>query len=111
MHFKQYWNLSMKLFQFKMNAKIDQFAASLADDFIKGYSLESDKRSKKDEKKLAKINITLSNKISSFKAENELGIYKKARIGNKFMWALREHGFEKGFADDITKKLFLKLNE
>lgn len=101
----------MKLFQFKMNAKIDQFAVSLADDFIKAYSLETDKPSKKDEKKLAKINNSLSNKIYNFKAENKLGIYKKARIGNKFMWALREHGLEKGFADEITKKLFLKLNE
>jgi hypothetical protein len=101
----------MKFFQFNINTKVDEFAASLADDFIKAYSLETDKPTRKDEKKLAKINTSLSNKIHSFKAENKLGIYKKARVGNKFMWALREHGIEKEFAEDITKKLFLKLNE
>jgi hypothetical protein len=94
-----------------MNAKIDEFASSLADEFIKAYSLETDKSSKKNEKKLANINNALSGKIKKFKSENNLGIYRKARLGNKFMWALREHGFEKEFAEDVTKKLFYILHE
>lgn len=101
----------MKLFNLKINEKTDEFAMSLADEFIKAYSLETDKKSKKDEKKLANISNVISNKIISFKAENKLGIYRKARIGNKFMWALREHGFDKQFSEDITKKLFYQLNE
>jgi hypothetical protein len=101
----------MGIFKFKMNATIDEFSISLADEFIKAYSLGTDKSSKKNEKKLAKANNAISNKIDNFKKENKLGIYKKARIGNKFMWALREHGFENEFAEDITKKLFYKLNE
>jgi hypothetical protein len=100
----------MNIFPFKMNAKIDEFALSLSEEFINAYALEKDKPSKKDEKKLAKANIALSNKITQFRMENKLGIYKKARIGNKFMWALREHGFDKEFAEDVTKKLLHKLN-
>jgi len=101
----------MNIFQFKMNTKIDEFAFSLADEFIKAYSLETGKPSKKNDKKLAKANNTLSGKIANFKMENKLGVYRKARIGNKFMWTLREHGFEKEFAENVTKKLLYKLNE
>ena len=99
------------MFNFKMNTKIDEFSMSLAEEFIKAYMLEADKSSKKSEKKLAKANNALATKIDKFKAENKLGIYKKARIGNKFMWHLREQGFEKELAEDVTKKLLYKLNE
>ena len=101
----------MNIFPFKMNAKIDEFALSLAEEFIKAYALETDTSSKKNEKKLAKANNALTSKVGTFKMENKLGIYKKARLGNKFMWALRENGLEKEYAEDATKNLLYKLNE
>ena len=102
----------MKIFQFfKINKKLDEFALSLADEFIKANSIKTDKKSKKNDIKLAKANDMLAMKIKAFQNENKLGIYGKARVGNKFMWALREHGFEKEFSEDITRKLFHKFNE
>ena len=101
----------MKLSQFKLNSKIDEFSISLAEEYLSASSLEKVKSSKKNEKKLAKVNSALYSKIDKFKKENKLGIYRKARIGNKFMWFLLEHGIEKNIAEDITNKLLLKLNE
>ena len=101
----------MRFFQFKINAEIDAFAISLAEDYIKAYSLETEKSSKKNKKKLSRANDLLSDKIKRFKIDNKLGVYRKARVGNKFMWALREHGFEKELSEDVTKKLFYILNE
>jgi hypothetical protein len=101
----------MNIFQFKINRKIDEFSVSLAEEYISASSLEEGKSSKKYYKKLDRADNALNSKIENFKKENKLGIYRKARIGNKFMWFLLEHGVEKELAEDITKKILLKLNE
>ncbi len=100
----------MIFFRFKENKKTDDFAVSLADEYIKAFLLESNKPSKKTNKKLTSINNSLSNKIQEFKTDNKLSVYRKARLGNKFMWALREHGLEKELSEDITKNLLNLLN-
>jgi len=38
------------------------------------------------------------------------GIYGKARIGNKFMWALKEKGYNQNLVDNITKDLLSALS-
>jgi hypothetical protein len=32
-------------------------------------------------------------------------MYKKARLGNRFKWALREAGYPAGFVDSLTYEL------
>ena len=101
----------MKFFKFEINKKIDEFSISLAKDYIDASSLEKGKISTKNDKKLTKANNALYRRIEEFKKENKLGVYKKARIGNKFMWFLIENDVEKELAEDLTNKILLKLHE
>ena len=98
------------MFGFSFNAKIDAFALALAEEVVTVYSAETGKSAKKDSKKLALANQAFYEKIQDFRKENKLGVYKKARIGNKFMWYLREHGFDNKISEDLTQKLILQLN-
>ena len=61
-------------------------------------------------KKLNKAVKNMSNKVTEFKLTNKINWYKKARIGNKFMWALKEKKYDELFIEDITNKLLIQLN-
>ena len=100
----------MNILRFSINTKIDEFALDLAEEVVNLSSAEVGKSTKKDSKKLSRANKALTQKIHQFSKENKLGVYKKARIGNKFMWYLREHGFEKEIAKDLTQALIHQLN-
>ena len=64
----------------------------------------------KIEKKLTQAIRHVNIKIENYKKENKLNIYRKARIGNTFMWSLRENGYDDEFSEDITKEFLYKLN-
>lgn len=47
--------------------------------------------------------------IERFKLQHKLNIYKKAKFGNSFQWALKDAGYDQEFVNALTKELLLKL--
>jgi len=94
------------------NKKHDEFANGLAEEFIKKYPLtiNFELRDKKADKKLGKAINTIYNKAREYSTKVKLGVYSKARIGNKFMWALKEEGYEEVLIEELTKDLLISLS-
>jgi hypothetical protein len=45
----------------------------------------------------------------SYSRENQLGWYKRAKLGNDFRWELRELGYDDEFVDAATEGLILHV--
>jgi hypothetical protein len=51
----------------------------------------------------------LEQQVARFKAEHKLNTYKKAKLGNRFKWVLREKGYDLAYVDQLTNWLMFKL--
>jgi len=51
----------------------------------------------------------LEQQVTKFKAEHKLNTYKKAKLGNRFKWVLREKGYDAVYVDHLTNWLMFKL--
>jgi len=51
----------------------------------------------------------LEKQVTRFKAEHKLNTYRKAKLGNRFKWVLRERGYDAEYVDQLTTWLMLKL--
>ncbi len=49
----------------------------------------------------------LVSRISTFEARREANIYKKAKFANAFKWKLIEAGYDRVYADEVTKELVI----
>ena len=59
----------------------------------------------KAEKTLARIDRDLA----TFKKANSLNTYQKAKLGNVFLWTLKEHGVNTAYANELTEWLTTRL--
>ena len=94
------------------NKDLDEFARSLAAELTKRFTpeMEAKSKDKKAEKKLGLALNGIYAQARTYREENRLGIYGKARIGNTFKWELRERGYSDPFIEETTKGLVLKLS-
>lgn len=51
----------------------------------------------------------LEQQVAKFKAGHKLNMYKKAQLGNRFKWTLRDKGYDTAYIDELTNWLMLKL--
>jgi hypothetical protein len=56
-------------------------------------------------KRLKSTNDMIFARAEAFARAQSLNIYKKARLGNRVKWALREAGYPAEFADALTHEL------
>ena len=100
----------MNLFFWRTNKQHDEFARNLAKQFIELYPLAlKDKSIRKSDIKFKQAMNMLDKNAKDYRTKNRLGVYSKARIGNRFMWELREQGYDDAFSEDITNTLLLIL--
>jgi len=94
------------------NKQHDEFSNGLAEEFIKKYptALNCDLQDRKAVKRRGKAIDTIYYKARDYSAKVKLGVYSKARIGNKFMWALKEEGYEEVLIEELTKGLLISLS-
>lgn len=91
-------------------SKVDQFAKALAHDFAKIVPMDIDALdAKKNPKTLARGLDQIYTRALQFKQENKLGIYRKAKLANVFKWELKELGYSDKLADEITKRMAIRL--
>jgi hypothetical protein len=101
----------MALFGALSGKEVDAFATELADELSKRYppALDQGGGQTLSEKRLARILEDVCNKALAFKNKHKLGVYKKARLGNTFRWALEEKGYSKVFIETATEGLVVYL--
>jgi hypothetical protein len=91
---------------------IDELARALAEQFSGQYPLDMHQGSgnKKSDRKLTAAVDAVCARARSFHAQTSLDVYGKARLNNKFLWRLRDTGYDPEFIDEITKKVIISLS-
>ena len=46
---------------------------------------------------------SMANRITAFKKQNALNIYKVAQMGNAFKWTLKDAGYSESYVDKLTQ--------
>ena len=60
---------------------------------------------KKQSARLDKAYVQVFGHAAEFAQAQPLNVYKKARLANRFKWALLEAGYAQEFVDDMTYRL------
>ena len=98
----------LKLFSL---SKVDAFAKSLAQDIAKRYppAIANNPEQMVSQKRLTSILEDAFSRAHQFNRENQLGMFKKAKLGNTFKWELKEMGYDDKFIDMATEGLIVYL--
>lgn len=102
----------MILFPWFSLKKHDEFANNLASEFIKNCppTLIYKPKDKKASNKLNKTINKLYTLAHAYRNTVRLNLYTKARIGNKFMWSLKEAGYDETFIEELTNGILHALS-
>lgn len=88
------------------STEVDKFADWLASEVIKRYPPGGlDQDSKKAAQRLQKVHGSLFLRVEAFARENTLNIYKRARLGNRVKWAMRDAGYPRQFSESFTHEV------
>ena len=90
---------------------VDAFATGLAQDLAKRYppALDKGKERKISQKRLTSILEDTYTRAIEFKRQHNLGVYKKARLGNTFRWELQDMGYSEKFIEIATEGLIVYI--
>jgi len=100
----------MAFLKFLDTTRIEEFATTLASDLARRFPPASEQRTDPGAKQ--QLNIILQGlgaRALRFHAEQKLGIYGKAKLGNVFRWKLQESGYSKAFCERATKEIVTRL--
>jgi hypothetical protein len=85
---------------------VDTLADAMARDLAKRVPPAGiDAEGKKAESKQKRTHDLVLRQAHDFAREHKLNVYTKARLANRFKWALLEAGYPKSFVDDMTYEL------
>ena len=101
----------MGIFDRLSGKDVDQFAKSLAVEISKRYppALDQAKEKKISQNRITRVLEDAFNKATTFNSEKQLGIYRKARLGNTFRWELQTLGYSKPFVEMATEGLIVYI--
>ncbi|MEO8157893.1 MAG: hypothetical protein ABI648_08860 [Betaproteobacteria bacterium] len=94
------------MFKWFDSREVDKFADWLAAEIIERYPPQGlDTDSKKAAQRLQKVHSSLFLRIEAFAKENKLNVYKRARLGNRIKWAMRDAGYPLPFSEAFTHEV------
>ena len=103
----------MGIFGSVSNKQVDEFAKSLARELTTQCPPDpanAEGRPNVTPKRLVSVLEQICGKALGFREQHDLGIYRKARLGNTFRWELSESGYSKDFVDDVTQRLVVHIS-
>lgn len=90
--------------------EVEAFAVSLAEDLGRRFPPSSEKRTDVGVKKqLGGIVDGLCARAVRFRDEKDLGLYKKAKLGNSFRWKLKDLGYSDAFIEEVTGAIVTRV--
>jgi hypothetical protein len=96
----------MGILQWFDTAEVDELARSIAADLVKRVPPSTlDSHTKKAAEGLRNAHDAIFDRAAKFARTQKLNIYKKARLGNQFRWALKEAGYPPEFVESWTYEL------
>lgn len=96
----------MALFQWFDTEQIDEFSRSIAAELVKRAPPAAlGAHDKKAAKRLKSTHQAVFSRAEQFARTHTLNVYKKARLGNQFRWALKEAGYPPEFVESWTYEL------
>jgi hypothetical protein len=90
--------------------EVDALAAAIAAELVKRVppgALES--RTRKAAERLRNTHDAIFARAGKFARTHPLNVYKRARLGNQFRWALAEAGYPPEFVDSWTYELAILI--
>jgi hypothetical protein len=101
----------MGIFDRLSGKDVDLFAKSLAAEISKRYppQLDQAKEKKISQNRITRVLEDAFGKAAQFKSEKQLGVYRKARLGNTFRWELTDLGYSKPFVEMATEGLIVYI--
>jgi hypothetical protein len=81
--------------------EIDELVDSIVADLVKRFPPGGldDMPAEKAAKRLKGVHNAAFHRVDAFARSRPLNLYKKAHLGNRFKWSLREAGYPDAFAD------------
>jgi hypothetical protein len=87
-------------------SEVDAFADSIVADLIKRFPPEGvELPAKKATERLRRTHDVIFQRVATFASAHALNLYKKAHLGNRFKWALKDAGYPDEFVDTVTHEL------
>lgn len=105
----------MAIFGSVSSKQVDAFAKSLAREFAGQCPPDPSGnagggRSSVTPKRISAVLEQICGKALGFREQHDLGVYKKARLGNAFRWELTDLGYSKDFAEEVTQRLVVFIS-
>lgn len=90
--------------------ELEEFATGLANDLGRRFPPASEARTDPGARHQVKVILEgLGARAVRYQLEHNLGVYKKAKLGNVFKWKLKELGYSDNFAELATKDIVTRL--
>ncbi len=84
----------------------DEFADTIVADLVKRFPpSDVGVPARKAAERLKRTHDTIFARIEAFARSQQLNLYKKAHLGNRVKWALKEAGYPEEFVDALTYEL------
>jgi hypothetical protein len=96
----------MKLLQWFDTGEVDQLVHAIVTELVKRIPPSAlDSHDRKTAVRLRNTHDAIFARAGKFARERTLNIYKKAHLGNRFRWALKEAGYPPEFIESWTYEL------
>lgn len=90
--------------------EVEAFAVALAEDFGRRFPPASENRTDAGAAHQLKVILDgLGMRAARFRDEKQLGLYKKAKLGNVFRWKLKDLGYSDDFVDRATTAIVTRV--
>lgn len=86
-----------------------KFAVALAQFIMEEIPGEARVKEAKFAAKAQKALQKAARRLQDFKATHKLNPFKRAKLANSFLWALKDAGCPQAYADELTEWLTLRL--
>ena len=100
----------MGMFQWFDTEAVDELARAIAGELVKRVPPSAlDSHTKKAADRLRNTHDAIFARAGKFARTHPLNIYKRARLGNQFRWALNEAGYPPEFVESWTYELAILI--
>jgi len=91
-------------------AEVDRFAASLVQEVMRRLPpTRVESSSQRMLERISRMADVLSDQLRAFAQSRSLNVYKRARLGNRVKWQLRDAGYPEPFVDALTTEVVTLL--
>lgn len=96
----------MAIFHWFDTKEVDEFARVIAAELVKRVPPSAlDSHTRKAADRLRNTHHAIFARAGKFARTHQLNVYKRARLGNGFRWALKEAGYPPDFVESWTYEL------